>query len=119
MIHDISNIYIMLLIFLDLVFPTMMEGYGFLIALFIGIVTSFYTYTLLKKGIRYDKLAYYFVKLDSRFQNLVFVVYVMVYFFRDNLSNIYMFSAFILFTGIYIGFKIMLYIIKLKIWEEC
>lgn len=112
--NELSNICIILLVFLNLLYPSTFTGLIFQTPLIIGVIVSFLTYIYLKKETREetDEMKLTLMRLNRIFQNLIFIFLVIIFIHREVLYNMVFLPMFIFFTGMYFGFILTYYTIE-------
>ncbi|ADY35664.1 hypothetical protein Bacsa_1076 [Phocaeicola salanitronis DSM 18170] len=113
--NDLSNVYVIILISLNLLYPYTFTGEVYRIFLLLGAIASFYTYQKLKKEKNDDWIYRSFSKLNNVFLVVMFLCFFIVFLNTNILYNVYVFPFFLILIGMYLGFIITrIFIINLS-----
>lgn len=104
--NDLSNVYVVILISLNLLYPYTFTGEVYRIFLLLGAIASFYTYQKLKKEKNDDWVYRSFSKLNYVFLAVMFLCFFIVFLNTNILYNVFVFPFFLILIGMYLGFII-------------
>lgn len=111
--NDVSNIAIILLIFLNFLYPSNFTGIIYRTVLIVACVASFATYMALRRR-RYecrDSTEAKLMRLNGIFQYGIFIGFFLIFMNREILYNMYFLPLLIFFVGMYFGFMTTYYVI--------
>ena len=106
--NDLSNMFVVILISLNLLYPYTFTGVWYRTFLLLGAIASFYTYQKLKQAKNDSWIFRSLSRLNYMFLLVMFLN-------KDILYNVYIFPFYLILIGMYLGFIITrIFILKLS-----
>ena len=113
--NDLSNMFVVILISLNLLYPYTFTGVWYRTFLLLGAIASFYTYQKLKQAKNDSWIFRSLSRLNYMFLLVMFFCFFIVFLNKDILYNVYIFPFYLILIGMYLGFIITrIFILKLS-----
>lgn len=102
--NDLSNVFIIILISLNLLLPNTFTGNLYQITLVAGGILSYVTYHKLKRENIQCKLHYTLSKINKVLILGMFICFIIVFVNHNILYDMWFLAFYLIYTGIYLGF---------------